>query len=304
MQALEGSSALLGRSRNAFNSLNAIDPNFSEELLLFPQILVEIDELGHTLRRYEGKLDSNPATLDALHKRLTIIERFKRKYGDTLDKIQSYKTAQKERLSYLKNLENMLEEASEAYQKNLDHVKNLATQLTIERKKCAEDFSGKMSHHLHSLNMKDARFHIQLSPIPLSALGQDKVEFFLHTNVGEKLIALKDSASGGEIARVLLALHVLLAGKEKIGTLIFDEIDANIGGTTASLMGEGLKALGKSLQILSITHFPQVAKCAEHHLQIAKSAINGRTLSQVTYLSPDAREEELARMSGHSLQPI
>jgi DNA repair protein RecN (Recombination protein N) len=79
------------------------------------------------------------------------------------------------------------------------------------------------------------------------------------------------------------------------------EIDANIGGTTASLMGEGLKALGHSLQILSITHFPQVAKCAQHHLQIAKSAINGRILSQVTYLTPDAREEELARMSGHSL---
>lgn len=303
IQALEGSSTLLGRARNAVNSLNAIDPKFSEELLLFPQILVELEELGHTLRRYEGKLDSNPATLDALHKRLTIIERFKRKYGDTIDKVKDYQTAQKERLNYLKNLEAMLEETSEAYQKNLSTVKALADRLTNERKKCALDFSSQMSLHLHSLNMKDAKFHIQLSPIPLSPLGQDKVEFFLHTNVGEKLIALKDSASGGEIARVLLALHVLLAGKEKIGTLIFDEIDANIGGTTASLMGEGLKALGKSLQILSITHFPQVAKCAEHHLQIAKSAINGRTVSQVTYLASDAREEELARMSGRTLGP-
>lgn len=302
LSALEGSSSLLGRARNAFNSLNTIDPKFSEELLLYPQILVEIEELGHTLRRYEGKLDSNPATLDALHKRLTIIERFKRKYGDTLEKIQAYKTSQKERLAYLKNLESMLEETSDAYQKNLDKVKTLADQLTSERKKCAEDFSHKMSHHLHSLNMKDAKFHIQLTSVPLNALGQDKVEFFLHTNVGEKLIALKDSASGGEIARVLLSLHVLLAGKEKIGTLIFDEIDANIGGTTASLMGEGLKALGSSLQVLSITHFPQVAKCATHHLQIAKSTVNGRTLSQVNYLTQDDREEELARMSGHSLQ--
>ena len=300
VQALEGASALLGRSRNAFNSLNAIDPKFSEELLLFPQILVEIDELGHTLRKYEGKLDYDPIAQDALHKRLTTIERFKRKYGDTIEKIQAYKTAQKERLEYLKNLESMLQETSDAYQKNLDHLKQLACQLTSDRKTCAEDFSEKMSRHLHSLNMKDAKFHIQLSPIPLSALGQDKVEFFLHTNVGEKLIALKDSASGGEIARVLLALHILLAGKEKIGTLIFDEIDANIGGTTASLMGEGLKALGKSLQILSITHSPQVAKCAEHHLQIAKTALNGRTISQITYLAPKAREAELARMSGHS----
>lgn len=303
LSALEGASALIGKTRNAFNSLNSIDPKFSEELLLFPQILVEIEELGHTLRRYEGKLDSNPATLDTLHKRLTLIERFKKKYGDTLEKIKAHQASQKQRLAYLKNLENLLEEASEAYQKNLDLVKSTADKLTTERKKCAEDFSHKMSEHLHSLNMKDAKFHIQISPTPLGPLGQDKIEFFLHTNVGEKLIALKDSASGGEIARVLLALHVLLAGKEKIGTLIFDEIDANIGGTTASLMGEGLKALGASLQILSITHFPQVAKCATHHLQIAKSAINGRTLSQVTYLTPTARTVELARMSGHSLKP-
>lgn len=302
IQTLEGSFSLLSKSRNAFNTLKSIDPKFSEELLLYPQILVEIEELQHTLRKYEGKLDSNPATLDALHKRLTTIERFKRKYGDSLEKIKAYQTAQKERLIYLKNLELMLEETSEAYQQNLDIVKKLASSLTSARQKCAIEFSDKMSQHLHSLNMKDAKFHIQISQCSLNALGQDKVEFFLHTNVGEKLIALKDSASGGEIARVLLSLHVLLAGKEKIGTLIFDEIDANIGGTTASLMGEGLKALGESLQIISITHFPQVARCAKHHLQIAKSTINGRTVSQVTHLSPDAREEELARMSGHTLQ--
>ena len=301
IHTLEGSFSLLSKSRGAFHTLKSIDPKFSEELLLYPQILVEIEELQHTLRKYEGKLDANPATLDALHKRLTTIERFKRKYGDTLEKIKAYQTSQKERLTYLKNLELLLEETSEAYHKNLDVVKSLGNTLTLERQKCALAFSEQMSEHLHSLNMKDAKFHIQISPCPLNALGQDKIEFFLHTNVGEKLIALKDSASGGEIARVLLSLHVLLAGKEKIGTLIFDEIDANIGGTTASRMGEGLKALGKSLQIISITHFPQVAKCATHHLQIAKSAINGRTLSQVTYLTPSAREEELARMSGHTL---
>ncbi len=296
IQSLESASSILSRARNAYNSLKSIDPKFHDEL--FPQILVEMDELQHTLTRYEGKLDSNPATLDTLHKRLTLIERFKKKYGDTLEKIKAYQSSQKERLNYLKNLEVMLEETAEAYQKNLDQLKILAEKLTSERTKCAVDFSVQMSHHLHALNMKDAKFNIQIAPIPLNPLGQDRVEFFLHTNVGEKLIALKDSASGGEIARVLLSLHVLLAGKEKIGTLIFDEIDANIGGTTASLMGEGLKALGKSLQIISITHFPQVAKCAKHHLQIAKSAINGRTLSQVTYLDPNAREEELARMSG------
>lgn len=302
IQTLEGSHSILSKARGAFNSLKSIDPKFSEDLLLFPQILVEIEELQHTLRSYESKLDSNPATLDALHKRLTTIERFKRKYGDTIEKIQAYQNSQKERLNYLKNLEQMLEETSEAYQKNLDIVKGLANELTLARQKCALAFSDKMSERLHSLNMKDAKFHVQITPIPLNLLGQDKIEFFLHTNVGEKLIALKDSASGGEIARVLLALHVLLAGKEKIGTLIFDEIDANIGGTTASLMGEGLKALGESLQIICITHFPQVAKCAKHHLQIAKSAINGRTVSQVTYLTQDSREEELARMSGLTLQ--
>ena len=145
--------------------------------------------------------------------------------------------------------------------------------------------------------MKQAEFYIEVSSTPLQASGQDKVEFFLNTNVGEKRIALKEGASGGELARVLLSLHILLAGKEKVGTLVFDEIDANIGGTTAAIMGEKLQLLGKSLQIISITHFPQVAKYADHHLKISKNTLNGRTLSQINYLKD--RREELARMSGN-----
>lgn len=282
----------LTRSKSAYASLQTSDPKFAEELSLYPGLLLETEELLHSLRKYESKLDLDPAKLESINQRLTLLSRLKRKYGDT----NLHLASQKERLKTLQNLEAEVEWKTHAYEDKLKEVQQLAAQISFERKKSASLFAQKMTESLHDLNMKQAEFHIEISSIPLHASGQDKVEFFLNTNVGEKRIALKESASGGEMARVLLSLHVLLAGKEKVGTLVFDEIDANIGGTTAAIMGEKLKLLGESLQIISITHFPQVAKCADHHLEIFKTTQNGRTISQINYLVN--RSKELARMAG------
>src|SRR5262249_41223925 len=111
-------------------------------------------------------------------------------------------------------------------------------------------------------------------------------------------ISIKDCASGGELSRILLALQTLLAGKEKIPTLIFDEIDANIGGETATVIGEKLRELGRGHQVLSITHFPPVAKCAQHHVQISKREREGRTFTEIAVLDSSDKKKELARMSG------
>lgn len=295
--ALGNMFSLLAKTKGQAELLRQSDPKIAEEIKLHGQLFIETEELLHSLRRYESRLDDDPAKLEALHARLSMIEKMKRKYGE----IRSYLALSKERLKLLENLEDELEEKSTAYKKQLEHVQTLSHELTRERQRVALLLGDKMTEVLASLNMKNGRFHVEISPCLLSHSGQDQVEFFLHTNVGEKLISVKEGASGGELARVLLALHLLLAGKEKIGTLIFDEIDANIGGTTAAMMGEHFKTLAQSLQIVVITHFPQVARYACHHLQIAKATSNGRTLSHITYLEGSSREDELARMAGTQL---
>lgn len=297
-QALGNIFSLLAKTKGPAELLRQSDPKIAEEIVLHSQLQVETEELLHSLRRYESKLDDNPEKLEAMQKRLSAMEKIKRKYGNSLSEIRNYLALSKERLKLLENLEEELEEKGTAYKRQLEHVQTLSHDLTRERQRAALLLGEKMTEVLASLNMKNGRFHVEISPCLLSHSGQDLVEFFLHTNVGEKLISVKEGASGGELARVLLALHLLLAGKEKIGTLIFDEIDANIGGTTAAMMGEHFKTLAQSLQIVVITHFPQVARYACHHLQIAKATSNGRTLSHITYLEGSSREDELARMAG------
>lgn len=299
--ALEGDHGvlpLLKKAKSAYNQLNELDPSLKEDLTLFPQVMIEIEELIHSLSKAYARQEVDPAKLDKLQKRLTLIERLKRKYGTTLGEIFAYCQSSKERLHHLQNLEKILEEKQEAYELLHRQVEALACQLSCERKKCSLEFSEKTSAILHALNMKGAELFIEITPIALSASGTDRIEFFLYSNVGEKQIALKEGASGGELARVLLAHHILLAGKESIGTLIFDEIDANIGGTTAALIGEHLKALSQSFQIICITHFPQMAISAHQHLQIAKQVQKGRTFSQIKYIAEEERSQELARMTG------
>jgi DNA repair protein RecN (Recombination protein N) len=154
---------------------------------------------------------------------------------------------------------------------------------------------------LLSLNMPKAEFEIKVSPQKRSLSGDDLVEFYIAPNPGERLLSVKDGASGGELSRLLLSIQTLLAGKEQIPTLIFDEVDANIGGATAAEVGKKLKEIGAKHQILCITHFPQVAKQANHHYQISKQEIKGRTLTQIHCLDEQSKQHELSRMLGEPI---
>lgn len=288
---------LLMRGKPFSHSLCQKDVNLAPLLSPFPGLILEVEELIHTLRAYEGKLEADPKRLEQLNERLTLISRLKRKYGATIAEIEAHRKAQKIRLEKLLNLEDLVEELTKECERLRSSLEEQALILTSLRKKNGEKFALLMTDELHSLNMQEALFHIQIDLEELGKDGRDRVEFFLQSNVGERLIALREGASGGEMARVLLAQHVLLA--EGIGTLIFDEIDANIGGTTAGLIGAKLQKLGKTIQIFSITHFPQMARFADHHIQISKQSENGRMATRIDVLSKEeAREVELARMVG------
>lgn len=290
--------SLLHRQKNTFDELILIDPSLKDTAESFNHAAIELEEIAYTLRNYQSRIDNNPQKLKIINERLTVINKLKRKYGSTIAEIEEYRQNAKQRLKTLENADNRIEQLEEELKAASTEAEALANQLSKKRKKTAKGLEEALTGQLHTLNMAKAEFIVEVSQQKRNATGDDKVEFFLIPNIGEHQIAIKDGVSGGEMSRVLLALQTLLTGKSAMPTLIFDEIDANIGGATAVIIGNKLKEISRKHQVLCITHFPQVASQADHHLQISKEEKSGRTVSLVRTLDTDARQEELLRMVG------
>lgn len=290
--------ALLNRQNTTLEQLAQIDPSLSDTLQSYSNARLELQEVAHTLRNYQTRIEHNPERLATINERLTLIDKLKRRYGTSFADIHTYQMQITAKLQAFEQGDSHIETLRQRLEKLVAQNNIDAQQLTKKRQVAARALEQAVIDELRHLNMAKAQFHCQLSPQPRNRHGDDRLEFFLTPNIGEHPIAIKECASGGELSRVMLALQTLLAGKEKIPTLIFDEIDANIGGATASVIGEKLKAIGQQHQVLCITHFPQVAKQADHHLQISKEELGGRTVTTVRRLDAPSRKQELARMSG------
>lgn len=290
--------AVLNRQKQALDTLVRFDPSLEEIARSFQNAYLELEDVSHTLQQYKSRIHSDPERLQTVNERLTLLNRLKRKYGSSVQEILAYQANIKSKLSRLENAEVEIEELTRELHEAEKETNRIAGQLSASRKKIAADFEKALTKHLRTLNMAKALFTVRLTPQPRTRHGDDRVEFFLCPNPGESEISLKEGASGGEMSRVLLALQTLLAGKEAKGTLIFDEVDANIGGETAAIVGEKLREISQSHQVICITHFPQVASYADHHLQISKEEIEGRTLTIVQELDEGSRDKELARMAG------
>lgn len=289
--------SLLSRQRLLFEQLQRIDPSLSDTAQTYENALVELQEVAHTLRNYSSRIEFDPLKAEKINDRLTLINRLKRKYGQDL---QHYLLTSQKQLTLLENADDTIEDLRNKLSQLQEHNQNLCSKLTSQRDLAARGLEKAIKEELHSLNMPKAEFEIELSAQTRNRFGDDCIEFFLRPNLGEKHVSIKECASGGEISRVLLALQTILAGKENMPTLVFDEIDANIGGETASIVGEKLKKIGSNHQVLCITHFAQVAKCAHYHLQISKQEIEGRTVTLIKNLEHSERELELSRMQGRA----
>lgn len=302
-QALNGERlsalALLTKQKSNFEYLAEIDPKIAETNESFKNALMEIQEIAYTMNAYQSRIEYNPQRVQELNERLSLITTLKKKYGSTLAEIENYKIETTKTLEDLENQDLKIEELKAELVILEAKNKTLAADLTIERKKSAKKLQTALIEELRSLNMPKVIFEVEFQSQSRNAKGDDFIEFYLIPNVGEHKIPIKDCASGGELSRILLAIQRLLAGKEQTPTLIFDEIDANIGGETALIVGEKLKEIGSAIQVLCITHFPQVAKQANHHLQISKKEENGRTFTHVATLkNAEERQTEIARMLG------
>lgn len=297
----KGVLALLRSMKPSTQKLLEKDPENTKELELLKSLLAEAEELSHFVQSYQRSVEPNPHLLESTNARLTLYSKLKKKYGNDLVEIAKFADQQRKRVQELEALEGTLEEKIQEREEIHQTANRSAQSMHKKRIKAASLLEKAIEKELHELNMNKAQFKIQVLEETMRSTGISSVEFLLSANAGEPFLPLKDAASGGELARVLLAIHLIFANEENLSTLIFDEIDANIGGTTAAKIGAKLKTLGEKQQVFAVTHFPQVAKSCDHHLFISKKEVKGRTLTTIKVLSKSEQKEELQRMSGIGL---
>ncbi|MCC7044693.1 MAG: DNA repair protein RecN [Acidobacteria bacterium] len=280
--------------------LAALDPRFQPYLDQREALKSALEDLAYFLRSYAADLDGSPDRLQTVEDRLAALERIKRKHGPTLADVIVRRQALRAELDELGAGEDQIAKLEAAEQRLRDVFVGAAERLSASRKAAARKLGDALARELAALAMPGCQVEVrvlrQAEPARWTATGIDDVEFFLSPNPGEELRALARIASGGELSRVMLALHTLAATGDEGRTLIFDEVDAGIGGVAADAVGARLQALAKRYQVLCITHLPQVAARAGAHFHISKTVRDGRTTSTLSRLDDAGREREIARM--------
>ncbi|MCX7925571.1 MAG: DNA repair protein RecN [Fimbriimonadales bacterium] len=297
--ALMNESGAYDQAANASRNLSEIariDPSVAEWGDMLEGALAQIEEVARNLRAYAESIEYDPARLEEVIARIELIKRLKRKYGDTIDAVLRYAEDAEAKLHALET-QTERREALEAQIADLQaSATTLCERLSALRQSGAQRFAETVQACLRDLAMERAVFLVEVRPKPMDTSGADSVEFLFSANPGEPPRPLSKIASGGEMSRVMLALKTALADAAPVPTLVFDEIDAGLGGRTAHAVGEKLAELAQHCQILCITHLAQIASRATHHLAIEKLTDGDATRVQIRPLEGEARVQEIARM--------
>jgi len=269
-----------------------------EAALLFSQASLKILEAEKLLDQVAQKFEVDPERLNLIEQRIAKLEKLKKKFGKTQPEVEARRLALKADLAAFATLDQRIEALEKEYAHLLEENLKTAARFSEKRRREAPSLALAFCKELHSLHLPHARFEIAIADKPLGPDGCDEVHFLFCANPGQPLLPLEECASGGEQSRIFFAFKSALATKEAHSCLVLDEIDSNVGGIAASILGEKLKALGNSKQIICITHFAQVAQHAMHHLLVEKktSASDAQTL--VRHLREEERQEEYIRMTG------
>ncbi len=295
--------ASLGHVWKRLAELATLDARFLPHLEQRDAIKAQLEDLATLLRGYAANLDASPARLQEVEDRLAALERLKRKHGPTLDDVLERQRALRAEVEALGSAGERATEAEQRLAAATERYLRAAATLSEARRQAAGRFAKALERQLADLAMSGTRFEVRFAdglagPERWTARGTDLAEFYASPNPGEELRALARIASGGEISRVMLAIKNLASLDEPGKTLVFDEVDAGIGGRVADAVGRKLRKLGESYQVLCITHLPQIAACGHAHYRIEKRVSRGRTTTSVERLDRAGREEELARMIG------
>ncbi len=266
---------------------------------------IEVQDISQELDSILGKLNVDPKRFDWLNQRSEELRRICKKYGPTLDDVLNTLANSKQELQTLENSEQDLSKLEEQKTQILTEVSKKALALSDHRKKAAERFVKQVTDELEFLNMPNVKIVVDSVQGKLTLKGMDTIEFLISANVGEQPRPLAKIASGGELSRIMLALKNVIAEKDAIGTLIFDEIDTGVSGRAAQKIGLKLKSIAKFRQVLCVTHLAQIAVMADNHILIEKNVVGERTVTTVRPLSQEDRKHEIARiMGGDSITPL
>jgi len=277
-----------------------IDQSLEEVLAALRPASIAADEAAHALGRYLDRLEADPARLDEVEARLATLEKLKRKYGATVEEVLAFLETVRGDLAAVETSSTRRDALRQELARLASEYESAADDLSRRRREAARQLSKRVETELAALAMEKTRVEIQVSPAPWCEYGADSVAFLIAPNLGEELKPLERIASGGELSRVALALKTCtaprLASANTTPTLVFDEVDAGVGGSAAEAVGRRLKKLARHAQVICVTHLPQIAGFADHHYFVEKHASKGRIVASVEELSASRRRQEIGRM--------
>ena len=293
-----GAVALLEEAESALSGAKGLGDQFIQLSQRLNALRSEAWDIAETVRDMEESYDFSPGELDAIESRTDLIYRLKKKYGATVEDVLAFLAKSQEELDRIQFADDTIARLEKEQEKAQRKVEKAAQVLTEARKAAALVLEARIQEELRQLDMPKVRFAICFAQREPGETGADEVRFLMSANVGEDLKPIQKIASGGELARIMLALKNVLAENESVGTMVFDEVDTGVSGRAAQKVAEKLCQVSRTKQVLCVTHLPQLAAMADTHFSVEKGERNGRTYTRVVELDRSQRCQELARLTG------
>ncbi len=298
----QGAVDLVATAAGALQQVSRYSDGFGELAEKLEDLRYELEDAAELLRDQQEGLEFSPNELDELEGRLDIIYRLRKKYGNTVEEMMAYLERCQRELEEIQDSSDTMERLRKKLDVALAEAVEKSQKLSALRKKEATALEQRIQKELADLDMPKVRFQVEFAPktceFSMDATGADEVQFLMSANVGESLKPIQKIASGGELARIMLALKNVLAENELITTLVFDEVDTGVSGRAAQKVARKMADVGAHKQVLCVTHLPQIAAMADVHFSVEKGERKGRTFTEVERLSHQRRKEELARLTG------
>lgn len=295
-----GALSALRQAQDALGGVRHLDDAFGQLYERLGEAYSEVYDIAATVEDKRGELDVSPGELDRVESRMDLLYRLKKKYGATEEDMLDYQARCEAELAQIEDAGDTLARLEQALSKAEKEARQAAQALSDARKAAADRLTAQILTELQQLDMGKIRFAVDFAEKPLDSDGMDTVRFLMSANVGEELRPIHKIASGGELARIMLAMKNVLSEQDHVGTMVFDEVDTGVSGRAAQKVAEKMARISRRKQVLCVTHLPQLAAMADTHFSVEKGERGGRTYTEVRRLDREQRRRELARLTGGS----
>lgn len=295
-----GALSALRQAQDALSGVRHLDDAFGQLYERLGEAYSEVYDIAATVEDKRGELDVSPGELDRVESRMDLLYRLKKKYGATVEDMLDYQARCEAELAQIEDAGDTLVRLEQALSKAEKEARQAAQALSDARKAAADRLTAQILTELQQLDMGKIRFAVDFAEKPLDSDGMDTVRFLMSANVGEELRPIHKIASGGELARIMLAMKNVLSEQDHVGTMVFDEVDTGVSGRAAQKVAEKMARISRRKQVLCVTHLPQLAAMADTHFSVEKGERGGRTYTEVRRLDREQRRQELARLTGGS----